>query len=65
MDISISFALWRRLFVDNKGDGEIVEYAGFEVVETLDIELQKRNLNARPRSKDPYFESAIFLRKRA
>ena len=44
---------------------QIAEYAGFEVVETLDIELQKRNLNARPRSKDPYFESAIFLRKRA
>jgi hypothetical protein len=44
---------------------QIAEYAGFEVVETLDIELQKRNLNARPRSKDPYFETAVLLRKRA
>ena len=25
------FALWRRRFVDHRGDGEIVEYAGFEV----------------------------------
>ena len=42
---------------------QIAEYAGFEVIETLDIELQKRNLNARPRSKDPYFETAILLKK--
>lgn len=43
---------------------QIAEYAGFEVAETLDIELQKRNLNARPRSKDPYFETAVLLKKR-
>ena len=43
---------------------QIAEYAGFEVAKTLDIELQKRNLNARPRSKDPYFETAVLLRKR-
>ncbi|MEC7240816.1 MAG: DNA methyltransferase [Myxococcota bacterium] len=43
---------------------QIADYAGFEVVETLDIELQKRNLNARPRSKDPYFETAVLLKKR-
>ena len=39
---------------------QLAEGVGFELVECLDIELQKKNLNARPRSKDPYFESAIF-----
>ena len=42
---------------------EIAEKEGLQVVECIDIELQKRNLNARPRSKDPYFETAIILQK--
>jgi hypothetical protein len=41
----------------------LADQMGFSCVETLDIELQKRNLNARPRSKDPYFETAIVLQK--
>jgi DNA modification methylase len=48
-----------QLFID------LAEEVGFKVVERIDIELQKRNLNARPRSKDPYFESAIVLQKSA
>jgi tRNA G10 N-methylase Trm11 len=42
---------------------ELAEKAGFEVVERVDVELDKKNKNARPRSKDQYFESAIVLRK--
>ena len=42
---------------------QIAESVGFELVDRLDIELDKRNRNARPRSKDPYFETAIVLRK--
>jgi tRNA G10 N-methylase Trm11 len=42
---------------------EIAENAGFEVVERIDVELEKKNKNARPRSKDQYFECAIVLRK--
>ena len=43
---------------------ELAERAGFEVVERVDVELEKKNKNARPRSKDQYFECAIVLRKR-
>jgi DNA modification methylase len=43
----------------------LADQMGFSCVETVDIELQKRNLNARPRSKDPYFETAIVLQKPA
>ena len=46
-----------QLFVD------LAEEVGLSVVDQIDIELQKRNLNARPRSKDPYFECAIVLQK--
>jgi len=43
---------------------ELAGSVGFEVEDRVDIELDKRNRNARPRSKDPYFETAIVLRKR-
>lgn len=36
---------------------------GFEIEETIDIELDKKNRNPRPRSLDKYFESAIILKK--
>jgi len=42
---------------------ELAKNAGFEVVKQIDIELDKRNRNARPRSKDSYFESAIIIKK--
>jgi hypothetical protein len=41
----------------------LADQMGFSLFETIDVELQKRNLNARPRSKDPYFETAIILQK--
>ena len=43
----------------------LADQMGFSLFETIDVELQKRNLNARPRSKDPYFETAIVLQKPA
>ncbi|MFN8533448.1 MAG: hypothetical protein U0556_07860 [Dehalococcoidia bacterium] len=39
--------------------------SGFDVERLLDIELDKTNLNARPRSLDAYFETVIMLRKPA
>lgn len=42
---------------------ELAENAGFEIVRQRDIELDKKNKNARPRSLDAYFESAVYLRK--
>jgi len=42
---------------------ELAEGAGFKIVECIDVELEKKNKNARPRSKDQYFECAIVLRK--
>jgi predicted RNA methylase len=36
---------------------------GFEVVGLHDVQLNKANMNARPRSLDSYFETLIFLRK--
>ena len=37
--------------------------AGFEVTALHDIRLQKANKNARPRSRDDYYETLIMLRK--
>jgi tRNA G10 N-methylase Trm11 len=42
---------------------ELAEKAGFAVVDRVDVELDKRNRNARPRSRDPYFETALVLEK--
>lgn len=36
---------------------------GFLIDEVVDIELDKKNRNARPRSLDKYFESAVILKK--
>ena len=41
----------------------IASSVGFSVEEIVDIELDKKNRNARPRSLDKYFESAIILKK--
>jgi tRNA G10 N-methylase Trm11 len=40
---------------------ELAEQAGFSVESTLDIELDKKNKNARPRSLDSYYETAVTL----
>jgi DNA modification methylase len=42
---------------------EIAQNVGFEILEMIDIELDKKNKNARPRSLDKFYESAIILRK--
>ncbi|NPA71673.1 MAG: hypothetical protein GXO35_02465 [Gammaproteobacteria bacterium] len=42
---------------------ESAEQIGFTVVDMIDIRLAKRTLNARPRSQDDYFETAIILQK--
>ncbi len=42
---------------------EIAQKVGFEISEMIDIELDKKNKNARPRSLDKFFETAIILRK--
>lgn len=42
---------------------QIASAVGFEIIETIDIELDKKNKNARPRSLDKFFESAIILKK--
>lgn len=36
---------------------------GFEIEEKVDVELDKKNKNARPRSLDSYYESVFVLRK--
>lgn len=43
---------------------EIASQVGFDVVNAIDVELKKRNKNARPRSIDQYYETAIVLKKR-
>ena len=42
---------------------QLAENVGFEVVKQVDVQLDKRNKNARPRSMDAYYEAAIFLVK--
>jgi hypothetical protein len=42
---------------------ELAESIGFRVSEKTDIELDKKNKNARPRSLDAFFESAFALRR--
>ncbi|MDJ0658806.1 MAG: DNA methyltransferase [Crocosphaera sp.] len=42
---------------------EIAEQVGFIIQEKIDIQLDKKNKNARPRSLDSYYESIFFLRK--
>ncbi len=42
---------------------QIAGSVGFEIIEIVDIELDKKNKNARPRSLDKFYESAIVLKK--
>lgn len=42
---------------------KIAESIGLKVVDSIDIELDKKNLNARPRSLDKYYECAIIMKK--
>lgn len=42
---------------------EIAETVGLRVVDSIDIELDKKNAVARPRSTDKYYETAIILSK--
>lgn len=42
---------------------EIAERVGFKVEERVDVELDKKNSNARPRSLDSYYETVFILRK--
>lgn len=43
---------------------ELAESAGLKVIEQINIELDKKNVNARPRSTDKYYECAIILKKK-
>lgn len=43
--------------------GELATSCGFIVEKRVDVELDKKNRNARPRSMDKYYESIFFLRK--
>lgn len=43
---------------------EIAESIGLKIKETIDIELDKKNNVARPRSSDKYFETAIVMTKK-
>lgn len=51
-----------RVFCDEIFN-QIALSVGFEIIETVDIELDKKNKNARPRSLDKFYESAIILKK--
>ena len=42
---------------------ELAEECGFLVEDKVDVELDKRDSNARPRSLDSFFESVYVLRK--
>jgi len=44
---------------------ELAEQAGFAVIDQVDVKLDKKNRNARPRSLDDYYESVITLRRTA
>jgi DNA modification methylase len=44
---------------------DIAEECGFIVEHQVDVELDKKNVNARPRSMDSYYESVVQLRKSA
>ncbi len=61
------FASRRALYVVPAADllAERCRQAGFEVEAMHDLQLQKANRNARPRSLDDYYETLILLRKPA
>jgi DNA modification methylase len=42
---------------------EIALSSGFHIIEKIDVELDKKNKNARPRSLDSFYESVFILRK--
>lgn len=42
---------------------ELAVGCGFQIEEQVNVQLDKKNLNARPRSLDSYFESVFLLRK--
>lgn len=62
-----NFATRRPLYVAHSARllATEAERVGFQVQALHDIQLQKANLNARPRSLDEYYETLIFLRKPA
>lgn len=43
--------------------GEIAKGVGFKIIEVVNIELNKKNKNARPRALDKYYESVFILEK--
>jgi tRNA G10 N-methylase Trm11 len=43
---------------------QMAESCGFVIEEQIDVELDKKNKNARPRSLDSFFETVFVLRKR-
>jgi hypothetical protein len=59
------FSTRKELYVVQSAEilAEEAEKAGFEVEGMYDVQLQKANKNARPRSLDDYYETLIYLRK--
>lgn len=60
-----NFATRQTLYVAATAEllAEEARRAGFEVEALHDVQLQKGNMNARPRSLDDYYETLIMLRK--
>lgn len=60
-----NFSTRETLYVINAAEllAEEAQSAGFEVEALHDIQLNKSNMNARPRSLDDYYETLIVLRK--
>lgn len=42
---------------------DLSKSVGFEIIEKVDIELDKKNKNARPRSLDSYYETAFIMKR--
>lgn len=60
-----NFSTRETLYMVNSADllAEEAQHAGFQVEALHDIQLNKSNMNARPRSLDDYYETLIVLRK--
>jgi hypothetical protein len=59
------FSTRKELYVVQSAEilAEEAKKAGFEVEGMYDVQLQKANKNARPRSLDDYYETLIYLRR--
>lgn len=59
------FSTREELYVVQSAEilAEEAQAIGFTVESLHDVQLQKSNKNARPRSLDDYYETLIFLRK--